>query len=169
MFFMSEKNTKISLGTIKDLVDSNSIQTLKSIKTSMSTIQKIVRFQKQVDPEYTIYQESLQEFFKEKGTVGVDGQVRLEIQNNPVLRNEYIGFIMDLRNTESSIDVFEKPFFTIEELEEKGIELTTSEALIFKNCGILQIDFDLEDEKTEEEKVEAEVEVEVEVESNEVI
>ena len=139
---MSEENTnKIALGTIKDLVDSNSIQTLKSIKTSMSNIQRIVRFQKSIDPEYTIYQESIQEFFKEKGTIQANGQMKLEIQNNPVLRSEYIGFIMDLRNTKSSIDKFDKPFFTIEELEEKGVELTTSEAILFKNCGIIQIDF----------------------------
>ncbi len=154
---MSEE-MKVSVGMIVDAVNEGVFRALKKIKTSMVNIRTIVKLEKQTNDEIKIYQESINEYILQNGTgEGTDKKIDT---SNPVIRNNYIAHVMELRNSDSDIVVLSKSIFSEKDLETKGIELSAEEAVVFNAYGLTNIDLGEEDDQVDEETPEAEEETE---------
>ncbi len=155
---MSEE-MKVPVGMIVDAVNEGVFRALKKIKTSMVNIRTIVKLEKQTNDEIKIYQESINEYILQNGTgEGTDKKIDT---SNPVIRNNYIAHVMELRNSDSDIVVLSKPIFSEKDLEAKGIELSAEEAIIFNAYGLTDIDLG-EDEEIDESEESPEAEEETE-------
>lgn len=153
---MSEK---IEVGTVVDASTEAVFVQLKKLKTSLTNLRLIAKMEKDLNVEFTIYREAINTYIIQNGDGETPETMKLDLSNDAT-REAYVGHVVSLRQEKTDIDKLHKAIFTEAQIEEKGIELSLNEALIYGKLGIVPFDLEAElmDEvPTDEEVVEGEI------------
>jgi hypothetical protein len=132
---MSEE-LRIKVGVIVDAVNEGVIREIKKLKTSVKNIRTISKLEQECNNEMRLYQTMQNDYIMENG-MGEGMEKRIDV-NDPIQKQAYLNFLMGARENNSDITKFSKPLFTIDELDEKGFEMSTTEAQILGDIGVIE-------------------------------